>query len=113
MGYYLVDGTYQCTGGPDSPVSDEDGGIARRAWTGAPAGSSPIRFFDFAEEKRVSAMQRERDELLAALKGLVAQDEACEKSLCLEYGKPYEEPDFDPSSELAAAHALIARIEKP
>ena len=54
---------------------------------------------------------RERDELLAALKALATQADACEKSIALEYGKPFEEPDFRPSVELKEARALIARIE--
>jgi hypothetical protein len=108
MGYYLADGTYQCTGGPDSPVSDEDGGIARRAWTGGPACNSPIRFFDFAEEKRVASLQRERDELLAALEAVT---EACELADELNWEErgtgPYEAPEA-----LRNAQALIARLEK-
>lgn len=32
MGFYLEDGTYQCTETPDDPSADRDGGHARNAW---------------------------------------------------------------------------------
>lgn len=68
---------------------------------------------DLSHTPPVERLLREHSELLAALGRLVDQDEACEKSLCLEYGKPWEEPGFAPSPALAEARALITRIEKP
>jgi hypothetical protein len=58
-------------------------------------------------------MRREHGELMAALKALAHACESAEQSIALEYGKPFEDPDFVPSGALANARALIARIEEP